>query len=51
MEEGYLRVYLENRAFGAGGGNYSGGEYRSRNGKDWEKHTSKGWRPVAEAQD
>ncbi|MFN7933341.1 MAG: hypothetical protein U0R19_08450 [Bryobacteraceae bacterium] len=51
MEDGYLRVYLENRAFGAGGGNPSGGEYRSRDGRVWEKETSKGWRPVAEVQD
>lgn len=51
FESGYLRVELSNMAFGAGGGNLSGGSYRSLDGLTWEKHTAKGWLPVDEAQD
>jgi hypothetical protein len=43
MAEGYIVVELINRELGAGGGNASGGVYRSRDGTDWEKHTRKGW--------
>jgi len=50
-EEGYIKASISNRAIGAGGGNTSGGTYRSKDGKVWEKWTSpKGWRPVEEAQ-
>lgn len=50
VEGPYVVVYLANRAIGAGGGNTSGGLYRSKDGVKWEKETSKGWRPVEEAQ-
>lgn len=46
----YIFAELINMEFGAGGGNASGGTYRSRNGIDWEKQTGKGWLAVAEAQ-
>jgi len=46
----FVKVYLANRAIGAGGGNTSGGNYRSKDGMKWEKKTDKGWRPVDEAQ-
>ena len=49
-EGGYALANLANRAIGAGGGNTSGGAYRSKDGRVWEKKTSKGWRPVDEAQ-
>ena len=47
---GFVSVYLANLAIGAGGGNTSGGSYRTEDGLNWEKSTEKGWRPVAEAQ-
>ena len=50
VEGEYLRVYLRDVAIGAGGGNTGGGEYRSKDGRKWEKHTGKGWRPVEEVQ-
>ena len=50
MDGGLLHVYLENRAIGAGGGNTSGGTYRSKDGLGWEKRTGSGWQSVAEAQ-
>jgi hypothetical protein len=50
VEGKYVMVYLANRAIGAGGGNTSGGMYRSEDGLTWEKETSKGWKPVEEAQ-
>ena len=46
----YVMVYLAQQAVGAGGGNAGGGNYRSKDGRNWEKHTEKGWLPVAEAQ-
>lgn len=46
----YIFAELRNLEFGAGGGNASGGTYRSRNGIDWEKWTKTRWLPVAEAQ-
>ena len=48
-EEGYVLAMLENRAVGAGGGNTSGGSYRSKDGSRWEKWTKEGWLPVEEA--
>ncbi len=51
FESGYLQVELSNMAFGAGGGNISGGSYRSLDGVAWEKHTPRGWLPVEKAQD
>ena len=50
VEDGYLRVYLLNRQFGAGGGNASGGDYRSKDGVKWEKQARDGWYPVEEVQ-
>ena len=50
LESEFLRVDLSTQAIGAGGGNTTGGAYRSTDGVTWEKHTEKGWRPVAEAQ-
>ena len=35
---------------GGGGGNITGGAYRSKDGVAWEKKTEKGWLPVNEAQ-
>ena len=46
IEGEYLNVYLANRAIGAGGGNTTGGNYRSKDGKSWEKKSAKGWHPV-----
>ena len=46
----YLMVNLENRAIGAGGGNTTGGLYRSKDGVDWEKRFGGKWRPVDEVQ-
>lgn len=46
----YLRVWLSQTAIGAGGGNIGGGNYRSEDGRHWEKDTPDGWRPVSEAQ-
>lgn len=48
--DGYVYAKLSNRAFGAGGGNASGGLYRSQDGVHWEKEMNKGWLPVEEAQ-
>lgn len=39
----FVLVTLENRAIGAGGGNTSGGFYRSRDGITWEKKMGEGW--------
>jgi hypothetical protein len=50
MEGDYLVVTLENRAIGAGGGNTSGGVYRSLDGWQWQKKVGEGWLPVADAQ-
>lgn len=50
QEGGQLLVELSNRAFGAGGGNTSGGSYRSNDGREWQKFVHGEWRPVAEAQ-
>jgi hypothetical protein len=50
VEDGYLRVYLLNRALGAGGGNASGGDYRSKDGMKWEKQSGGGWYPVEDVQ-
>lgn len=36
-EDGYVIATLENRALGAGGGNISGGVFRTRDGRNWEK--------------
>lgn len=49
-EETYLVAELHNRAFGAGGGNTTGGTYRSRDGRTWEKRVATGWKSVDEAQ-
>jgi hypothetical protein len=46
----YIFAELVNQQVGAGGGNASGGTYRSRNAVDWEKQVGKKWLPVAEAQ-
>lgn len=46
----YVEVFLSNRAIGAGGGNTSGGAYRSKDGRTWEKQTKRGWLPLDEAQ-
>lgn len=51
LDAGQLRVELGNRALGAGGGNTSGGTYRSMDGLAWEKHTPRGWLAVEQAQD
>jgi hypothetical protein len=48
---GYLFAELVNMQVGAGGGNASGGTYRSKNAVDWEKQVGKRWLPVAEAQE
>ena len=50
VEGEFVNVYLANRAFGASGGNTSGGNYRSKDGVTWQKKTDKGWRAVEEAQ-
>ena len=50
MESGFVIAELSNRAIGAGGGNTSGGTYRSTDGVQWEKNTNKGWRNVDDAQ-
>lgn len=50
QEDGQVLVELANRAFGAGGGNTSGGSYRSSDGRNWQKFVRGEWRPVAEAQ-
>ena len=50
MDGEYVFVDLANIAIGAGGGNTSGGSYRSKDGVMWEKSTEKGWRAVDEAQ-
>lgn len=50
QEGGYVIAHLSNRAIGAGGGNTSGGEYRTKDGEQWQKHTGKGWVSVEEAQ-
>ena len=39
----FVLVTLENRAVGAGGGNTSGGFYRSRDGVTWEKKMGNHW--------
>ena len=39
----YVTVYLANQAIGAGGGNITGGNYRSLDGLVWEKKYDKGW--------
>jgi hypothetical protein len=39
----FVLVTLENRALGAGGGNTSGGFYRSRDGVTWEKKLGEQW--------
>lgn len=49
-ENGFVMVDLENRAIGAGGGNTSGGSYRSKDGVKWEKQAGNGWYPVEEVQ-
>ncbi len=49
-EGGFVKVYLANRALGAGGGNTSGGHYRSQDGLVWEKLMDRGWVGVEEAQ-
>ncbi len=46
----YLKVYLVNRAIGAGGGNTSGGNYRTKDGVSWEKLLDRGWKAVETAQ-
>ena len=46
----FLVAELANRAIGAGGGNTTGGTYRSRDGRAWEKETATGWTAVDEAQ-
>ena len=51
VKEGeFVKVYLANRAIGAGGGNTSGGAYRSKDGSIWEKKTGDAWLPVDKAQ-
>jgi len=49
-EGGYVVAYLANRAIGAGGGNTSGGTYRTKDGFKWEKKFGGKWLPVEEAQ-
>lgn len=46
VEGEFVQVYLANRAIGAGGGNTSGGNYRSKDGVTWEKKTGKVWAAV-----
>jgi len=46
----YLHVFLANRAIGAGGGNTSGGDYRTKDGVTWEKRMDRGWENVDTAQ-
>ena len=48
--DGYVIAFLSNQAIGAGGGNTSGGTYRSKDGVKWQKETPKGWLDVDEAQ-
>ncbi len=45
VEGEYLRVYFHAQAVGAGGGNTTGGEYRSKDGLSWEKLTDGKWAP------
>jgi hypothetical protein len=49
-EGGYVMVFLSNQALGAGGGNATGGHYRSKDGVKWEKGGGKNWIPVEDAQ-
>ncbi|WP_051669825.1 hypothetical protein [Bryobacter aggregatus] len=49
-ENGYILVHLANQAIGAGGGNISGGDYRSLDGSIWEKRSGRVWLPVEKAQ-
>lgn len=45
VEGEYLRVYFHAQAAGAGGGNTTGGEYRSKDGLTWEKLDGGRWAP------
>jgi len=42
----YVRVHLYARAIGAGGGNTTGGDFRSKDGLTWEKLDGASWIPV-----
>ncbi|MBM3756351.1 MAG: hypothetical protein FJW38_20465 [Acidobacteria bacterium] len=42
----YVRVHLYARAIGAGGGNTTGGDFRSKDGLTWEKLDGVSWIPV-----
>lgn len=46
----YIFAELVNMQVGAGGGNASGGTYRSKNAVGWEKQVGKKWLPVDQAQ-
>jgi hypothetical protein len=46
----FVKVYLAKQAVGAGGGSVGGGNYRSKDGRSWEKKMDEGWRPLAEVQ-
>lgn len=50
MEGEYLRVFFSTQAIGAGGGNTTGGDYRSKDGLFWEKRSGNEWVPRKEAQ-
>ena len=46
----YVLAHLSKQAVGAGGGSVGGGNYRSKDGRSWEKKMDKGWQPLAEVQ-
>jgi len=50
QEGEFVKVYLAKQAIGAGGGSVGGGNYRSKDGRSWEKKMDQGWRPLAEVQ-
>ncbi len=49
-DDDYVQVTLGKTAIGAGGCCAAGGNYRSKDGRAWEKDMPKGWRPLEEAQ-
>ncbi len=42
----FVKVYLSNQAIGAGGGNITGGYFRSKDGLIWEKMSGEGWKSL-----
>jgi hypothetical protein len=39
----FVKVYLAKQAVGAGGGSVAGGNFRSKDGRSWEKKMDEGW--------